>query len=205
MKFDKVTGSDPMVMRTEIKRGQTRLKRSVIRRLATTTVSLGALIMLAPATWGQTQPQPQRDPAQVEAQRQAEAQARAQAEAETRQAQAIAQQIFAPKATPIIKGISVVGNQRIEPETVASYLTLQPGMKAEEELLDLQVKTLYQTGLFANVKTSIQQDGSLLVEVKENPIVNRIIFEGNKKLKEEKFTRNSTNSALCLYACQGAS
>jgi len=199
MKFDKVTGSDPMVMRTEIKRGQTRLKRSVIRRLATTTVSLGALIMLAPATWGQTQPQPQRDPAQVEAQRQAEAQARAQAEAETRQAQAIAQQIFAPKATPIIKGISVVGNQRIEPETVASYLTLQPGMKAEEELLDLQVKTLYQTGLFANVKTSIQQDGSLLVEVKENPIVNRIIFEGNKKLKEEKFTEEIQLTARSVY------
>ncbi|MEL7018482.1 MAG: hypothetical protein AAGL18_07100, partial [Pseudomonadota bacterium] len=47
------------------------------------------------------------------------------------EAAAALQQLLAPKATPVIRGISVAGNQRIEPETVASYLTLQPGMTAE--------------------------------------------------------------------------
>ncbi|MEM1193069.1 MAG: POTRA domain-containing protein, partial [Pseudomonadota bacterium] len=115
------------------------------------------------------------------------------------EAAAALQQLLAPKATPVIRGISVAGNQRIEPETVASYLTLQPGMTAEPALLDLQVKTLFQTGLFSDVTVNVQPDQTLLVTVKENPIVNRVLFEGNKRLKEDKFTEEIQLTARSIY------
>jgi len=107
--------------------------------------------------------------------------------------------LFGQGETPVIKGISVTGNQRIEPETVGSYLTLQPGMRAEPELLDLQIKTLYQTGLFSDVGVTVDPGGTLLVEVKENPIVNRVVFEGNKRLKEDKFTEEIQLTPRSVY------
>ncbi len=124
-----------------------------------------------------------------------------EARARQQQAEAIRQsvQLLAPAEAPVIKGLSVQGNQRIEPETVASYLTLQPGMNAEEELLDLQVKTLYETGLFSDVAAEMQPNGTLLIAVTENPIVNRVLFEGNKKLKEDKFTEEIQLTARSVY------
>jgi len=100
---------------------------------------------------------------------------------------------------PIIQGVSVRGNQRIEAETVASYLQLQPGMPAEPELLDLSLKTLFNTGLFADVELAMQPNGNLLIEVSENPIVNRVIFEGNRRLKEDKITEEIQLAPRSIY------
>ncbi len=124
-----------------------------------------------------------------------------QARAQQEQIRAIesSAQLLSPAKAPIIKGVDVNGNQRIEPETVASYLTLQPGMAAEEELLDLQVKTLYETGLFSDVNAKMQPNGSLLITVKENPIVNRVLFDGNKRLKDDKFTEEIQLTARSVY------
>ena len=87
----------------------------------------------------------------------------------------------------IIKTIQVQGNQRIEANTVASYLLFAPGDPYSETRLDTSIKTLYSTGLFADV--SIEPgDGNVLVTVIENPIINRVILEGNKSLKTDKIT-----------------
>jgi len=94
----------------------------------------------------------------------------------------------AASVAPIIQSIAVRGNQRIEPETVASYLPIQAGMPAEQYLLDLSLKTLFNTGLFADVSLDMQPDGLLVIELRENPIVNRVILEGNKRIKEDKLT-----------------
>ena len=59
-----------------------------------------------------------------------------------------------PAPTPlpqIIKNIQVQGNQRVEANTVASYLLFAPGDPYSEERIDLSIKTLYATGLFADV------------------------------------------------------
>lgn len=96
--------------------------------------------------------------------------------------------LFSDEPAPIIQGIAVRGNQRIEAETVGSYLPVQPGMPADEELLDLSLKTLFRTGLFSDVKLEMQPNHVLLIEVAENPIVNRVIFEGNRRLKDDKIT-----------------
>ena len=85
-----------------------------------------------------------------------------------------------------IRSILVEGNQRIEARTVQSYLLVEPGDPFDAERIDLSLKTLFATNLFADV--SIDRNGDdLLVRVVENPIINRVIFEGNKALKDDKF------------------
>jgi outer membrane protein insertion porin family len=85
----------------------------------------------------------------------------------------------------IIRSISVTGNQRLEPETVISYMKLRPGETYTPERGDEALKDLFATELFADVGIRFN-DGVVAVEVRENPVINRIILEGNKRLKEEK-------------------
>ena len=87
----------------------------------------------------------------------------------------------------IIKNIQVKGNQRVEANTVASYLLFAPWDPYSEERIDLSVKTLFATGLFADVAID-PRDGNVLIRVIENPIINRVILEGNKSLKSDKIT-----------------
>ena len=94
----------------------------------------------------------------------------------------------APVALPqIIRNIQVQGNQRVEANTVASYLLFAPGDPYSEDRIDLSIKTLYATGLFADVEID-PRDGNVLIRVIENPIINRVILEGNKSLKSDKIT-----------------
>lgn len=87
-------------------------------------------------------------------------------------------------AQEVITEIVVSGNQRIEPATVANYMTIRVGDAYDLDEVDDSVKNLFDTGFFADV--SIRQDGSrLIVEVVENPIINRIAFEGNLRLDSE--------------------
>jgi len=83
-----------------------------------------------------------------------------------------------------IRRVVVEGNQRIEPATIASYLLVRPGDTFDAERIDLSLKTLFATGLFADVQIE-QRDGDLVVSVIENPIINRVIFEGMRTLDEE--------------------
>ncbi|MEI9992197.1 MAG: outer membrane protein assembly factor BamA [Rhizomicrobium sp.] len=88
------------------------------------------------------------------------------------------------QAPQLIQRIVVNGTQRIEPSTVISYITLRQGDIFNEQTVDLALKTLYQTGLFADVK--IRFDGTTLtINVVENPIINQIDFEGNSKVSQK--------------------
>ncbi|MEM8753478.1 MAG: outer membrane protein assembly factor BamA, partial [Pseudomonadota bacterium] len=85
----------------------------------------------------------------------------------------------------IVTDIVVIGNQRIEPATVASYLSIGVGDPITEEGLNRSVRQLFDTGLFADA--AIAPDGSrLLVQVVENPSINRINFEGNDLITDEQ-------------------
>jgi len=96
----------------------------------------------------------------------------------------------APAAVPVqrsglVQRIVVQGNERIEESTILSYLTVAPGQTVTEQTVDSAEKTLFNTGLFADV--SIQLQGTdLIVRVTENPIINQVVFEGNHNLKEDK-------------------
>ena len=82
-----------------------------------------------------------------------------------------------------IANIRVEGNQRIEADTVVSYMQLSPGDKFEATKIDRALKNLFGSGLFADV--SFRREGNdLIVHVVENPIINRLAFEGNSKIKD---------------------
>lgn len=84
-----------------------------------------------------------------------------------------------------IREIRVDGTQRIEATTVLSYLSVRPGDVIDRDQLDTSLKTLFGTGLFADVGLQVQGN-VLVVKVVENPIINRIALEGNKKVESDK-------------------
>ncbi len=87
-----------------------------------------------------------------------------------------------------IRSIAVRGNQRLEPETIRAYANLSPGQTYTTETLDQALKDLYATQLFADVVINGGDTGDLVIVVRENPVINRIILEGNKRLKDDKIT-----------------
>jgi outer membrane protein insertion porin family len=118
----------------------------------------------------------------------------------------------------VVRDIRVEGAQRIDVGTVRSYLSLKVGDSFDSARIDESLKTLFGTGLFNDV-TLRRQGDTLLVAVVENPIVNRIAFEGNKRIDEaqlkpevqskprEVYTRtrvqNDVQRVLELYRRQG--
>ena len=87
-----------------------------------------------------------------------------------------------PAAGGTIKGVTVEGTQRVEPETVKSYLVIKEGDSFDPAQIDRSLKSLFATGLFADV-TLRRQGDNLVVVVVENPVINRIAFEGNEKIE----------------------
>ena len=83
-----------------------------------------------------------------------------------------------------VVAIRVEGTQRIDPETVLSYVQVKPGDVATAERLDQSLKALFATELFADV-TLQRQGGTLIVRIAENPIINRIAFEGNRRIDDD--------------------
>ena len=83
-----------------------------------------------------------------------------------------------------VRDIEVVGAQRIDPDTVRSYIRVQPGDTLGPRSISDALKSLFETGYFSDVSIDIRDD-VLVVTVAENPIVNRIAFEGNRRIDDE--------------------
>ena len=84
----------------------------------------------------------------------------------------------------VIEDIRVEGNQRIEAATIRSYMVVGIGDPFDPGPLDQSLKNLFATGLFDDVALRREND-TLVVAVVENPIINRIAFEGNRRLDDE--------------------
>lgn len=96
-----------------------------------------------------------------------------------------APQEFAPAAqAQTIGRVIVEGNQRIETETVLSYMQIGAGDAFDSEKIDESLKTLFQTGLFSDVRI-FRRGNNLVVTVEENPMINRVNFEGNSEVKDK--------------------
>ncbi|MXO89836.1 outer membrane protein assembly factor BamA [Pontixanthobacter aquaemixtae] len=133
--------------------------------------------------------------------------------------QAADQPTPAPAPQPdTIQSIAVTGAQRLEPQTILSYIQMRPGQEYSQAAADQALKELYATELFATA--SIRNNGgNVIIDLVENPVINRIILEGNKRLKNDKivpeiklaprqiFTRSKvradTARILELYKRQG--
>jgi outer membrane protein insertion porin family len=97
-------------------------------------------------------------------------------------------------AVETVSSIEVVGNRRVEAETIRSYFKSGPGGALDAASIDDGLKALIETGLFQDVKIS-HAGGHLLVTVVENPVINRVAFEGNKKVKDEQLTAEIQSKA----------
>jgi len=83
-----------------------------------------------------------------------------------------------------IDGVIVEGNQRIESDTILSYMTLKKGSMATQADIDSDLKEIFKSKLFTDVH--VERVGSMLrVRVVENPSINRVAFEGNKSVTDK--------------------
>ena len=88
------------------------------------------------------------------------------------------------QGTDRLREIRVEGSQRIEAGTVRLYMGISPGDEISPGALDKSLKSLFATGLFADV--TIRRDGpDVVVRIVENPIINRLAFEGNRRIEDE--------------------
>jgi outer membrane protein insertion porin family len=86
-----------------------------------------------------------------------------------------------------IQQVVIEGNQRIEADTIRSYMEINPGDPFDAARVDRALKNLFATGLFADVH--LRRDGNnLVVSVVENPIINKLAFEGNDRIKDDQLT-----------------
>ncbi|TGQ79230.1 outer membrane protein assembly factor BamA [Mesorhizobium sp. M8A.F.Ca.ET.207.01.1.1] len=98
---------------------------------------------------------------------------------------ALAVQFVATSAAEaaVVSRVEVSGNQRVDADTIRNYITIKPGKAFSSSDVDAAVKALFGTGLFSDVQ--INQVGStLVVKVSEYKVVNQVLFQGNKKLKD---------------------
>jgi outer membrane protein insertion porin family len=84
-----------------------------------------------------------------------------------------------------VDSIVVEGNRRVEASTVRSYFKPGPSGRLEAQNIDDAYKALYATGLFQDVHIS-QSGGHIVVSLVENPVINKIAFEGNRKVKDDQ-------------------
>src|SRR5882757_3883623 len=92
-----------------------------------------------------------------------------------------------PAAAQGVSSIQVEGNRRVEVETIRSYFKPGLGGRLDQASTDDGLKALIETGLFQDVRINTS-GGRLVVTVVENPVIGRIAFEGNKKVKDEQLS-----------------
>ena len=85
----------------------------------------------------------------------------------------------------VVGRILIEGNERIDPETITSYLPISVGDTVDPVKIDVALKALFRTDLFSDVKIDLQ-GSDLVVKVVENPVINQVVFEGNSNLKDDK-------------------
>ncbi len=90
--------------------------------------------------------------------------------------------------------IVVEGNRRVEADTIRSYFRLLPGERLDAAKIDAALKALYASGLFQDIHIS-QSGGRLVVTVVEAPVIDRIAFEGNNKVKDEQLQQEIQSKA----------
>jgi outer membrane protein insertion porin family len=97
--------------------------------------------------------------------------------------------------------IVVEGNKRVEAETIRSYFRAGggPNERLDAAHVDAGLKALYATGLFQDVKIR-QQGGRFIVSIIENPVINRVAFEGNKKAKDEQLAAEIQSKARGTFS-----
>ena len=98
----------------------------------------------------------------------------------------------------VIRSVQVRGAERAGEEAVRSNLTIQPGVSFTNADIDESVKRLYSTGYFSDVRIAVS-GSTLVVSVSENQLVNQVVFNGNRKIKDDKLAAVVQTQSLGPY------
>jgi outer membrane protein insertion porin family len=93
-----------------------------------------------------------------------------------------------------VNSIVVQGNRRVEADTVRAYFKVGPGERLDAAKIDAALKALYASGLFDDVHIT-QSGGHIVVTVVESPVINRLAFEGNHRMKDEQLQEEIQSKA----------
>ena len=93
-----------------------------------------------------------------------------------------------------LSSIVVEGNRRVEADTIRSYFRVAPGERLDAAKIDAALKALYASGLFQDVHIA-QSGNRLIVTVVEAPVIDRLAFEGNTKIKDEQLEQEIQSKA----------
>ncbi|MDA4843944.1 outer membrane protein assembly factor BamA [Hoeflea poritis] len=99
----------------------------------------------------------------------------------------------------VVSVIEVRGNQRVDSETIRGNITIRPGVNFNNSDIDESVKRLFATGLFSDV-TIDRRGNRLIVTVDENLIINQVVFNGNKKIKDKQLEALVQSKPLGPYS-----
>jgi outer membrane protein insertion porin family len=102
-------------------------------------------------------------------------------------------------AQPAQTRIDVEGNRRVDAETIRTYFRVGGSERLDSATIDAALKALYATGLFQDVRIT-PGPGRILVSVVENPVINRVAFEGNHKAKDEQLTSEIQSKARGTFS-----
>lgn len=87
-----------------------------------------------------------------------------------------------------VSRIDVRGNRRVDPDTIRDQVGIRPGQNFTSADVNEAVKRLFETGLFSDVSIT-QSGGALVVTVEEYSIVNQVLFQGNRKIKDRNLAQ----------------
>jgi len=82
----------------------------------------------------------------------------------------------------VVNKVEVKGNQRITLETIIIFGDIKTGENYDESDISLLIKKLYETNFFSNISAELINN-QLIINVEENPIINSIVFKGEKANK----------------------
>jgi outer membrane protein insertion porin family len=108
--------------------------------------------------------------------------------------------VSSPAVAQSVPSIQVEGNRRVEAETVRSYFRSDSSGRLDQGAIDDGLKALIETGLFQDVRINRGAGGQIVVSVVENPVIGRIAFEGNKKIKDEQLTGEVQSKARGTFS-----
>lgn len=103
-------------------------------------------------------------------------------------------------ATAYVRDIKIEGLERVEPETVVSYVDIKAGQSASDEKLNAALKHLYATGLFEDVSIKVNSNGTMVIKVSENPIISQVLFDGNDKVDDKMLESEIQLSPRSTYS-----
>jgi len=108
--------------------------------------------------------------------------------------------IVIPAFAAPITAINVTGNQRVEPATVRTYIPFKVGDDFTPDQASYVVRSLYASGLFANVAVTQDANGAVTVNVVENPLVNKVVFEGNDAIASKRLAELISLKPRSIYS-----